>query len=141
MKTKTGLILFVFLFYFFFGYLLYSAFFAAIGSAVDSETETQQFTLLAVIPLTLGAYGSFSIINNPEGPASFWLSMIPLTSPLAMVTRSTYEIPWWQLLLSAVLLLVSVFGMIYLAAKIYRTGILMYGKKTSFKELWKWIKM
>ncbi len=141
MNLNIPLIIFIFLFYFFVGYLLYSAFFAAIGAAVDNETETQQFTMLAVIPLTLGAYGCFSILNNPEGPASFWLSIIPITSPLAMVTRSTFDVPLWQLVLSMILLLFSVFGMVVLAAKIYRTGILMYGKKVNFKELWKWAKM
>ncbi|MDR2122085.1 MAG: ABC transporter permease [Flavobacteriaceae bacterium] len=134
------LIIFVFLFSFFFGYLFYSSFFAAIGAAVDSDTETQQFMPIIVIPLLLGAYGCISIINNPEGPVAFWLSIIPFTSPMAMVTRSFYGIPFGQLLLFMVIMISSVFFMIYISSKIYRIGILMYGKKVSLKEIFIWIK-
>lgn len=140
MKLNYGLIIFVFLIYFILGYLFYSAIFAAIGAAVDNETETQQFTTLAILPMMLGVYGSFTIINNPDGPMSFWLSIIPFTSPIAMLARIPFDIPAWQLALSMGILLVSVTGMIYIASKIYRIGILMYGNKATWKELWKWLK-
>lgn len=133
------LIIFVFIFYFILGYLFYSSIYAAVGSAVDNETETQQFTMFAILPLMLGMYGSFSIMNNPEGPIGFWLSMIPLTSPVAMIARIPFGVPVWQLVLSMVLLILSTLFMIYVAAKIYRVGILMYGNKATLKELWKWI--
>ncbi|MDO5655286.1 MAG: ABC transporter permease [Flavobacteriaceae bacterium] len=134
------LIIFSFLIYFFFGYLLYSAFFAAIGASVDNETETQQFMWVGLMPLMLGVYGAISIIENPDGPVGFWMSMIPFTSPVAMMARISYGVPMWELLLSIALLLLSVIGMIWFAAKIYRVGILMYGKKPSFKEWMKWIR-
>lgn len=134
------LIITVFLLFFLLGYLFYSSLYAAIGSAVDNETETQQFTLFAVVPLMIGVYGSFSIINNPDGPTAFWLSIIPFTSPVVMVARIPFGVPVWQLLLSAGLLVFSVLLMVYIAAKIYRVGILMYGNKATLKELWKWIK-
>jgi ABC-2 type transport system permease protein len=134
------LIIFVFLFFFFAGYLFYSSFFAAIGATVDNDTETQQFMPIIVIPLLLGAYGCISIINNPEGPVAFWLSVIPFTSPMAMVTRAFYGIPVWQLILSMTIMSGSVLFMVYIAGKIYRIGILMYGKKINIKEIFKWIK-
>lgn len=134
------LIIFIFLFYFFAGYLFYSSVFAAIGAAVESDTETQQFMFVIIIPLMLGAYGSIGVISNPEGPIAFWLSMIPFTSPMAMVTRIVYGVPSWQIIISMIIMSVSVIGMTYISAKIYRVGILMYGKKTNFKELFKWIK-
>ena len=134
-----GIIL-VFVFFFLFGYIFYSSMYAAIGSAVDNETETQQFTLFAMIPLMLGMYGSFSIMNNPNGPMAFWLSIIPFTSPVAMIARIPFGVPFWQIFLSVVLLIISTFIMIYIASKIYKTGILMYGNKASLKEIWKWIR-
>ena len=135
-----GLIIFVFIVFFLLGYIFYSSMYAAIGSAVDNETETQQFTLFAIIPLMLGMYGSFTIMNNPEGPLGFWLSIIPFTSPVAMIARIPFGVPVWQIALSMVLLVISTLAMIYIAAKIYRVGILMYGNKASAKELWKWIR-
>jgi len=134
------LIIFVFIVFFLLGYVFYSSMYAAIGSAVDNETETQQFTLFAIIPLTLGMYGSFTIMNNPDGPLGFWLSMIPFTSPVAMIARIPFGVPVWQIALSMVLLIFSTLLMIYIAAKVYRVGILMYGNKASAKELWKWIR-
>lgn len=134
------LIIFVFIVFFLLGYVFYSSMYAAIGSAVDNETETQQFTLFAIIPLTLGMYGSFTIMNNPDGPLGFWLSMIPFTSPVAMIARIPFGVPVWQIALSMVLLILSTLLMIYIAAKVYRVGILMYGNKASAKELWKWIR-
>lgn len=134
------LIIFVFIVFFLLGYIFYSSMYAAIGSAVDNETETQQFTLFAIIPLTLGMYGSFTIMNNPEGPLGFWLSIIPFTSPVAMIARIPFGVPAWQIALSMALLIASTLLMIFVAAKIYRVGILMYGNKASAKELWKWIR-
>ncbi|MCB0537921.1 MAG: ABC transporter permease [Bacteroidetes bacterium] len=135
------LIIISFLIYFFFGYLLYSAFFAAIGASVDNETDTQQFMWVGLIPLMLGVYGSFSIMDNPDGPVGFWLSLIPFTSPVSMMMRIAYDVPVWQLGLSILILITSVFAMVWFAAKIYKAGILMYGKKASFKDWYKWLRM
>lgn len=134
------LIIFVFIAFFLLGYIFYSSIYAAIGSAVDNETETQQFTLFAILPLTLGMYGSFSLMNNPDGPLGFWLSIIPFTSPVAMIARIPYGVPAWEIALSIFLLLATTIFMIFLAGKIYRVGILMYGNKATLKELWKWIR-
>ena len=139
-QVNYGLILFVFVIYFLLGYLFYSAMYAAIGSAVDNETETQQFTLFAILPMMLGFYGRIKIKNNPDGPKSFWLSMIPFTSPIAMLARIPFDVPVWELVLSIGILLVSTLGMVFIASKIYRVGILMYGNKVTLKELWKWLK-
>lgn len=134
------LIIIVFVFFFLFGYIFYSSLYAAIGSAVDNETETQQFTLFAIIPLMIGVYGSFSIINNPDGPMGFWLSIIPFTSPVAMVARIPFGVPAWQILLSITLLVASTLLMVFIAGKVYRIGILMYGNKASLKEIVRWIR-
>lgn len=134
------LIIIAFLIYFFFGYLLYSSFFAAIGASVDNETETQQFMWVGLMPLMLGVYGAISIIENPDGPVGFWMSMVPFTSPVAMMARISYGVPLWELLLSIAILIISVIAMIWFAAKIYRVGILMYGKKPSFREWMKWVR-
>ncbi|MGV4412894.1 ABC transporter permease [Chryseobacterium sp. T1] len=134
-----GMIIIVFILFFLVGYVFYSSMYAAIGSAVDNETETQQFTLFAMIPLMLGMYGSFTIINNPDGPLGFWLSIIPFTSPVAMVARIPFGVPIWQIALSLSLLIISTLFMVFLAGKIYRIGILMYGNKATLKELWKWM--
>ncbi len=140
LELNFPLIIFVFIIFFLLGYIFYSSIYAAIGSAVDNETETQQFTLFAVLPLMLGMYGSFSFINNPDGPLGFWLSIIPFTSPVAMIARIPYGVPAWQIALSITLLLGTTIFMIFLAGKIYRVGILMYGNKATLKEIWKWIK-
>lgn len=129
-----------FLFYFLGGYLLYAAFFAAIGSSVDNEADTQQFMLPVSIPLILGLVVSNFIVNNPEGSLAFWLSIIPFTSPVVMMVRIPFGVPYGELLLSMVLLIAGFLFTTWIAAKIYRTGILMYGKKPSYKELWKWLK-
>ena len=132
----------MFLFYFLGGYLLYSALFAAIGSAVDSETDTQQFMLPVTMPLIFAYVMSVFIIENPEGPAAFWLSIIPLTSPIVMMVRIAMGIPdgaMWEVILSMVLLVAAFIFTVWISGKIYRTGILMYGKKVSYKELWKWL--
>lgn len=129
-----------FLFYFLGGYLLYSALFAAIGSAVDNETDTQQFMLPVTIPLILAIVLAQVVIQNPEGPVSFWFSIIPLTSPIIMMIRIPFGVPYTEVILSAALLIGGFLGAVWLAAKIYRTGILMYGKKVTYKELWKWLR-
>lgn len=134
------LIIGTFLIYFLFGYLLYSAFFAAIGASVDSETETQQFMWVGLLPLMLGVYSSISVVSNPDGPVGFWMSMIPFTSPVTMMARIPHGVPTWQLILSIIILISTVLAMVWFAAKIYRVGILMYGKKPSFKEWLKWIR-
>ncbi|MEZ5197293.1 MAG: ABC transporter permease [Bacteroidales bacterium] len=118
-----------FLFYFIGGYLLYGALFAAIGSAVDNETDTQQFMMPLTIPLIISVVVAQFIMNNPAGPAAFWLSIFPLTSPVIMMVRIPFGVPYTDLILSAVFLIAGFLLATWLAAKIYRTGILMYGKK------------
>lgn len=134
-----GLIIFSFIFFFLTGYLLYASVFAAIGSAVDNETETQQFMLPVTIPIILGLVVAMGTMQNPESSLSFWFSIIPLTSPIVMMARIPFDVPAWEIALSMGLMLVTIIGVVWMAAKIYRTGILMYGKKTSYKELWKWL--
>lgn len=130
-----------FLVYFIGGYLLYSSLYAAIGAAVDNETDTQQFMLPIVMPLMLGIYvGFFTVIENPHGTISTIFSFIPFTSPIVMLMRIPFGVPWWQIALSLVLLYATFMVTVWFAAKIYRVGILMYGKKPSYKELYKWIK-
>ena len=132
--------LLTFLFYFMTGYLLYGALFAAVGSAIDSDTDTQQFMLPITIPLILAMFAMLSAINNPEGPVAFWFSIIPFTSPIVMMVRIPFNVAVWQLVLSMGLMIVTFAGVVWMAGKIYRTGILMYGKKPSFKEMFKWLK-
>jgi len=127
-----------FLFYFIGGYLLYGALFAAIGSAVDKESDSQQFMLPITIPLILSLLVIIRALDNPDGPIATWMSMIPLTSPLVMMARVPFDVEIWQLLLSMFILAVSFIFCVWLAAKIYRVGILMYGKKPTFKELYRW---
>ncbi|MFA4853093.1 MAG: ABC transporter permease [Bacteroidales bacterium] len=134
-----GVMICSFLFYFLFGYLLYAALFAAVGSAVDSEADTQQFMLPLTIPLIFAIMMNSFIINNPEGPVAFWLSIIPFTSPVVMMIRIPFGVPVFDLVLSAVLLIAGFLFCTWFAGKIYRTGILMYGKKISYQELWKWL--
>ncbi|KOY85484.1 ABC transporter permease [bacterium 336/3] len=133
------LIIGCFLFYFVFGYLLYSAMFAAVGSAGDNETEAQQFTLPVSLPLILGFILAQSIINEPNGGLAFWMSMIPFTSPVVMMVRVASGVPTWELILSMSLLIGGFLGITWVAARIYRVGILMYGKKVNFKEIIKWM--
>jgi ABC-2 type transport system permease protein len=132
--------IFSFLFYFLGGYLLYSSLFAAIGSAVDNEADTQQFMLPVSAPLIVGIVASNFVVNNPDGPVAFWLSMLPLTSPLLLMVRIPFGVPFWELALSMTLLATGFVFTTWLAAKIYRTGILMYGKKPGYKELIKWMR-
>ncbi|MCT4616367.1 MAG: ABC transporter permease [Marinifilaceae bacterium] len=133
-------ILAAFIFFFLGGYLLYSALFAAIGSAVDNETETQQFMLPVSLPLILAMYIGFAVAQNPESSLAFWGSIIPFTSPIVMLVRIPYGVPIWELLLSGGILILSFILITWIASKIYRIGILMYGKKVSYLELWKWIR-
>jgi ABC-2 type transport system permease protein len=134
-----AVIILTFLFYFIGGYLLYASLFAAVGAAVDSETDTQQFVFPILLPLILGIIVLFSITNNPDSPISFWFSIIPFTSPIVMMARIPFGVPWSEFFLSAGLLIASFIGTTWLAGKIYRTGILMYGKKATLKEMLKWI--
>lgn len=136
---EIGKIVTVFIFFFIGGYLFYSALYAAIGSAVDNETETQQFMMPVMMPLLLGYALSLSVVtNDPYGNVAFWLSMIPFTSPIAMVVRLPYGVPGWELALSMIILVLGFIGTVWIASRIYRVGILMYGKKTTFKEMFKW---
>lgn len=128
-----------FIFYFLMGFLLYAAMFAAVGSAVESVTDTQQLTLPITLPLILSIIVMISGIKSPDGPLAFWFSIIPFTSPIVMLTRLPFGVPTWQLALSASLLVITFFIIVWIAAKIYRVGILMYGKKYTWKEMIKWI--
>ncbi|MFT5915219.1 MAG: ABC-2 type transport system permease protein [Flammeovirgaceae bacterium] len=133
------LIICSFFFYFLFGYLMYAALFGAIGAAVDSETDTQQFMLPITMPLVLSIALSGVIITNPDGPLAFWASMFPLTSPVVMMIRLPFIGFSWELVLSMTILVISFIGCTWMGAKIYRVGILMYGKKASYKEMAKWM--
>ena len=131
----------LFIFYFLGGFFLYSSLFAAVGAAVDSETDTQQFMLPIMLPLILGVYIGFAtVINDPHGPISTIFSMIPFTSPIVMLMRVPFGVPWYEIAISMALLLCTFVFMVWMAAKIYRVGILMYGKKPTYKDLWKWLK-
>ena len=131
----------MFLLFFIGGYLMYASLYAAIGAAVDSETDTQQFMLPILMPLILAVYvGFFTVIDNPHGTVSQVFSFIPLTSPVVMLMRIPFGVPLWQQILSVVILFATFMGTVWFAAKIYRVGILMYGKKASYKELMKWLK-
>lgn len=131
----------MFVLYFLGGYLLYSALFAAVGSAVDNETETQQFMFPITIPLLFAYILSFGVLaNDPHGTLAFWLSMIPLTSPIAMLVRIPFGVPEWQIAVSLILLIGGFILTTWIAGRIYRVGILMYGKKPSYKELVKWFR-
>jgi ABC-2 type transport system permease protein len=135
-----GIMVASFLFYFIFGYLLYASMFAVVGSMVDNETDTQQLILPVILPLIIGIYVMVSAMNNPEGSLPFWFSIIPFTSPVVMMVRIPFGVPWWQIALSASLLIATFVGMTWVAGKVYRTGILMYGKKNNYREIWKWLR-
>ena len=134
-------ILISFVVYFIGGYFLYSSFYASIGAAVDNETDSQQFLLPIIMPLILGVYiGFFTVMNDPNGTIATVFSMIPLTSPIVMLMRIPFGVPWWQIAISVTILFGTFFFVVWFAAKIYRVGILMYGKKPTWKELYKWLK-
>jgi ABC-2 type transport system permease protein len=128
-----------FILFFLGGYLLYASLFAAVGSAIDNQEDAQQFTLPLTIPVLFALYAGMASANNPDGPLAFWCSIIPFTSPIVMMVRIPFGVPFWQLLLSFGLLVITFLLTTLMAAKIYRTGILMYGKKVTYKELWKWL--
>ena len=132
----------VFLLFFVGGYLLYSSLYAMVGAMGDNETDTQQFLMPILIPLMLAFYvGMFSVIEEPHGTISVVFSYIPLTSPVVMLMRIPFGVAWWEVLISLLLLYITFFLVIKIASKIYRIGILMYGKKPTYKEVWKWLKM
>lgn len=145
-KIPWGMLIFFFIIYFTLGYLIYSSIYAAIGAAVDNETDTQQFMFPVIMPMMLAIYvGFFSVFENPHGPIAVGFSLFPLTSPIVMLMRlpagiGTDGVPLWQLIVSLVLLIGTFIFIVWLAAKIYRVGILMYGKKPTYKELYKWLK-
>ncbi len=145
-KIPWVMLIVFFLVYFILGYLIYSSIYAAIGAAVDNETDTQQFIFPIIMPLMLAIYvGFFSVFSNPHGPIAVGFSLFPLTSPIVMLMRlpggiGEGGVPIWQLVTSIVLLIGTFIGIVWLAAKIYRIGILMYGKKPSYKELFKWLR-
>jgi ABC-2 type transport system permease protein len=131
----------LFIFYFLGGFMLYSSLFAAIGAAVDNETDTQQFMLPIMLPLILAVYVGFATVtNDPHGPIAVAFSYIPFTSPIVMLMRVPFGVTWVELAISMFLLVITFLFMVWLAAKIYRVGILMYGKKPTYKDLYKWIK-
>lgn len=130
----------VFLLYFIFGYLLYASLFAAIGSAVENEADSQQLTIPVTVPLLIGFFIAFYTFKSPDSGIAFWGSMIPFTSPIVMLARLPFGVPVWQLVLSIALLIVTFVGCAWVSAKIYKVGILMFGKKSSFKDMWKWLK-
>ena len=141
MNLPVFTILISFIIYFIGGYFLYSSFYASIGAAVDNETDSQQFLLPIIMPLILGVYiGFFTVMNDPHGTIATVFSMVPLTSPIVMMMRIPFGVPWWQILLSMSILFGTFFVVVWFASKIYRVGILMYGKKPTWKELYKWLK-
>ena len=129
-----------FVLYFIGGYLLYASLFAGFGSAVDQASDSSQFTMPIILIMMVALYAGIGCMSNPNGPMAVWCSMIPFTSPVVMMVRLPFDVPWWQLLLSIVLLFGTALLCIWISARIYRTGILLYGKKRSFKEIVKWIK-
>jgi ABC-2 type transport system permease protein len=133
------LIVFALFFYFICGFILYASLMGAIGSAVDSDEDAQQMMLPVTMPLIFSIIILFAVAKNPEGPLAFWASMIPFTSPVTMMVRIPFGIPVWQIILSMTILLATILGTIWVAGKIYRTGILMYGKKVNLKEIVKWL--
>ena len=130
-----------FFFYFLGGYLVYSSIYAAIGAAVDSETDTQQFMIPVMMPLMIAIYAGFSIIDNPHSSISVGFSIFPLTSPIVMLMRIPFGVPFWQVAISMILLILTFLAIVFIAGKIYRIGILMHGKKPSYKEIYKWLKL
>lgn len=130
----------LFIIYFIGGYLLYSSLFAACGSAVDNETDTQQFTMPITLIILIALYAGIYAAQHPDTSATFWFSMIPFTSPVVMLVRLAYDVQWWELALSIALLVATFILTTWLAAKVYRVGVLMYGKKPSWKEIIRWIR-
>ena len=130
-----------FIIYFALGYLLYASFFAAIGSAVENESDTTQLQMPVMIPLLIAFFIAFYAFKAPDSPVVFWGSMIPFTSPIVMLARIPFGVPVWEIALSMSILVATFIACGWASAKIYKIGILMFGKKTSFKDLWKWLRM
>jgi ABC-2 type transport system permease protein len=139
-RIDFGVIIGAFIFFFLGGFLLYGSMFAAIGSAVDSDTDVQQFMLPVTIPMIVAIIVMNNVIMNPEGQIAFWFSIIPFTSPVIMMARIPFGVPWFEVLLSGTVLILTFILMTWLSGKIYRTGILMYGKKTGYREMLKWLR-
>jgi ABC-2 type transport system permease protein len=140
MSINYTMIITNFIIYFVGGYLLYAALFAAFGSAVDQAADASQFTTPIILIMIVALYAGIACIENPNGPMAVWCSIIPFTSPVVMMVRLPYDVPFWQIALSVVLLYATACAVVWIAGRIYRTGILLYGKKTSFKEILRWIK-
>ncbi|UYW00299.1 ABC transporter permease [Flavobacterium agricola] len=141
MKLPIATLLISFVVFFTGGYFLYSSLYAAIGAAVDNETDSQQFLMPIIMPLMLGVYvGFFTVMNDPHGTVATIFSFIPFTSPIVMLMRIPFGVPLWQIITSMILLIATFFAVVWFASKIYRVGILMYGKKPSWKEIYKWLK-
>ena len=136
-----GQMILAFVIYFVLGYLLYASFFAAIGSAVENEADTQQLQMPLTVPLMIAFFVALYAFKAPDSPIVWWGSMIPFTSPIVMLARIPYGVPGWELALSAGLLALTFIACGWVSAKIYKIGILMFGKKTTFKDLWKWLRM
>lgn len=129
----------MFVFYFITGYLFYASLFAAVGSAVDVDSDSQQFVMPITLPLIIGFMVANTVMENPDGKLAFWFSMIPFTSPMVMMARIPFGVPIWEVAVSMILMILAFVGSTWMAAKIYKTGILMYGKKITFKEIGKWL--
>jgi ABC-2 type transport system permease protein len=140
-SVNLPLIIFSFMFYFMAAYLFYGALFAAVGSAVDSDTDAQQFQLPVTIPLIISIIVLAAVLKDPDGRLAFWMSMIPFFSPIVMMMRLPFGVPYWELGLSMGLLMAGSIFTIWLAGRIYRVGILMYGSKISYRILFKWLFM
>ena len=122
------------------GYLLYASFFAAVGASINSQEDSSQFMTPVIVLMVFGMYAAMGSVGNTDGPLAFWSSLFPLTSPIVMMVRIPFGVPLWQELLSVSLLFATAIGMVWVSAKIYRVGILMYGKKPTLKEMWKWLR-
>jgi len=133
-------ICFYFILFFIGGYLIYASLFASVGAMVNSQEDTQQYMMPITVPVLFALYAGIFSAQNPDGPLAFWASLVPFTSPIVMMVRVPFGVPWWQMILSVTLLILTVILIVKLAAKIYRVGILMYGKKPTYKEIVKWLK-
>ena len=133
-------IILLFILYFIGGYILYASFYAAIGASVNSQEDSGQFTMPMIMMMIIALYGALGSMENTDGPLAFWCSIFPLTSPIVMMVRIPFNVPLWQEILSLVLLYATAIGFVWAGGRIYRVGILMYGKKPTFKELCKWIR-
>lgn len=139
-SINIGLILVSFVVYFIGGYLLYASLFAAFGSAVDQASDASQFSAPIIMIMVIALYASIGCMENPNGSLAMWCSLIPFTSPVVMMVRLPFDVPVWQVALSIVLLFGTAVAMVWLSARIYRTGILLYGKKHSLKEIVRWVR-